>query len=52
MIEDHIRTCFNYTTVNFHYPDNIFDFNALIESFKSENTSIVDNNSCNIFGEK
>ena len=50
--EDHIRSFFNYTKVNFHYPDDIWDFNVLIESFQSENTNIVDDDSCNIFGEK
>lgn len=50
--ENHIRFCFNYTKVNFHYPDNISDFNSLIENFHSENTNIVDDNSYKIFGEK
>ena len=50
--ENHIRFCFNYTKVNFHYPDNISDFNSLIENFQSENTNIVDDNSYKIFGEK
>ena len=43
--EDHIRTCFNYAKVNFHYTDNISDFNVLIESFQSENINIVNDNS-------
>ena len=43
--EDHIRTCFNYTKVNFHYTDNISDFDVLIESFQSENINIVNDNS-------
>ena len=53
MKEHNIRSCFYYTIVNFYYPDNISNFNVLIETFQSENTQTVDDdNSCNIFGEK
>ena len=33
ILEKHIRSFFNYTKANFHHPDDISDFNVLIENF-------------------
>ena len=58
--KDEIRECFSYTNVEFHYPDNLADFNLLIEAFQKdtldddnqETKENNDNNNCNIFGKK
>ena len=52
ILEKHIRSFFNYTKANFHHPDDISDFNVLIENFQSENTNTVEDKSWNIFREK
>ena len=31
--KDEIRKCFNFINAEFHYPDNLPDFNLLIETF-------------------
>ena len=58
--KDEIRECFSYTNVEFHYPDNLADFNLLIETFQKdtlddnnqETKENNDDNNCNIFEEK
>ena len=58
--EDGIRECFSYTNVEFHYPDDLTDFNLLIETFQKdtldddnqETKENNDHNNCNIFEEK
>ena len=58
--EDEIRECFTYTTTQFHYPDNLPDFDMLLETFQKDTldnedkqkTTDKDGNNCNIFGEK
>ena len=55
-----MRVFFNYTNVEFHYPDNLPDFNLLIETFQKdtldndnqETKENNDDNNCNFFGEK
>ena len=58
--EEKIRECFNYTTIEFHYPDNLPDFYMFLETFQKDaiddedkqETTDKDNNNCNIFGKK
>ena len=56
--EDEIRECFSYTNVEFHYPDNLPDFNLLkhfkkkLDNDNQETKENSDDNHCNIFGEK
>ena len=54
--EDEIRTCFDYTTIAFHYPDDLDDFDMLLETFRRDSIDDIDeqntNDNCNIFGEK
>ena len=52
--EDKIKKCFEYTHVEFHYPDDVDNFNLLIETFQKEtidNDQETNNNDCIIFGE-
>ena len=35
--EDEIRQCFTCTNVDFHYPNDVEEFNLLIEAFQKEN---------------
>ena len=54
--EEEIRTCFDYTTIQFYYSDDFDDFDMLLETFRRDSTDNVDeqntNDNCNIFGEK
>ena len=57
--EDQIKKCFSYTKVAFHYPDDIDNFNFLIEKFQKDtfndndkNKETANKDNCNIFGEK
>ena len=57
--EDEIKKWFDYTKVEFHYPDDIDDFYLLIEKFQKDtfnddeqNKETADKGSCNIFGVK
>ena len=54
--EDEIRTCFDYTTIEFHYPEDSHDCDMLLETFRRDSIDDVDeqntNNNCNIFEEK
>ena len=53
--EEKIRECFNYTTIEFHYPDNLPDFYMFLETFlkdaigdeDKQETTDKDNNNCN-----
>ena len=36
--EDKVEKCFEYTHVEFHYPDDVDDVNLLIEKFQKETT--------------
>ena len=55
--KDAIRQCFTHTIVNFHYPDDIDNFELLLEKFQrdtidnDEEKADLDVNKCNIFGE-
>ena len=53
--EDEMRQCFSYTKVEFHYPNDVEDFNLIIETFQKEtyeeDEKTKDNNNCNFFGE-
>lgn len=60
--ENEIRQCFDNTHVEFHYPDDIADFELLIETFQkhkldsdddnnNNNNKEANNDKCNIFGE-
>ena len=35
--EEQLRKSFSYVEVDFHYPDDVPEFETLIESFKEEN---------------
>ena len=58
-IEDEIRTCFDYTTIEFNYPDDLEDFDVLLETFRRDSIDGVDehhvlgladkSNNCNNF---
>ena len=54
--EDEIRTCFDYTTIEFHYPEDSHDCDMSLETFRRDSIDDVDeqntNNNCNIFEEK
>lgn len=56
--EKEIRYCSIDTSIELHYRDDLSDFNYLIESLQKEtfqeeeNNKNVDQNDCNIFGEK
>ena len=54
--EDEIKKCLPYAIVKFHYPNDVGDFNLLIETFQKDtiNDSQEANNNdenCNVFGE-
>lgn len=54
--EDKIKKCFPYAIVEFHSPDDVGNFNLLIETFQKDtiNDSQETNNNdenCNVFGE-
>ena len=50
-----MRQCFSYTKVEFHYPNDVEDFNLIIGTFQKEtyeeDEKTKDNNNCNFFGE-
>ena len=56
--EDEIRDCFDYTMLEFHYPDDLSDFDILIETFQKDTLNEQDDtvdkeqNNCSIFREK
>ena len=54
--EDEIGKCFEYTTIQFHYPKDLSGFITLIETFQKdtldEQETTNEQNDCNIFGEK
>ena len=54
--EDEIRTCFDYTTIEFHYPHALDYFDMLLETFRRNSIDDVieqnTNDNCNIFGGK
>ena len=47
-----IKTCFVGVTVDFHYPEDIAEFNLLLEKFQDENFVNKEKLDNNIFGEK
>ena len=52
--EKEIKFYFEDSIINFHYPDNLLDFNILIEILQQETFEIGtknDENNCNIYGE-
>ena len=55
IIEDKIRSCFAYTTIEFHYPDDLDEFDVLLETCR-RNKKYIDeqktNDNCNTFGER
>ena len=54
--EEEIRTCFDYPTREFQYPDDLDDFEMLLQTFRRDSTDDVDeqntNDNCNIFEKK
>ena len=52
--ENDIKECFDYTHVEFHYPDDIEIFSLLIDIFQKDSTDHdnqeTNNDNCNIFG--
>ena len=52
--ENEIRQSFNYTYVEFHYPENNEDFSLILETFQKDSYDKEDNNNdnYNIYGEK
>ena len=53
---DEIKKCFEYTKVEFHYPNNTNEVDLIIEtfekdSFDQDNEETNNNFECNIFGE-
>ena len=52
--ENEIKQSFNYTYVEFHYPENNEDFSLILETFQKDSYDKEDNNNdnYNIYGEK
>ena len=58
--KDEIRKCFNFINAEFHYPDNLPDFNLLIETFpkdtldddNQDTKENNDDNNCTMFEER
>ena len=40
--EEEIKECFNYTTIEFHYLDDLDDFDTLLETFKKNYKQVTD----------
>ena len=47
-----ISSCFTQTSVEYHYPEDISDFNVIIESFQYETVDKKDKTDFDIMGEK
>ena len=40
--EEEIKECFNYKTIEFHYLDDLDDFDSLLETFKKNYKQVTD----------
>ena len=49
-----VRQSFDYTYIEFHYPENNEDFSLILETFQKDSYDEEDNNNdnCNIYGKK
>ena len=43
--EEHLRRTFSYASVDFHYPEDLSQFDTLLESFRDENKEEFDDSS-------
>ena len=40
--EEEVKECFNYTAIEFHYLDDLDDFDTLLETFKKNYKQVTD----------
>ena len=45
--EDEIRTCFDYTTIEFYHSDDLDDFDMLLETFRRDSVVEIDEQNTN-----
>ena len=45
--QDEIRTCFDYTTIEFYHSDDLDDFDMLLETFRRDSVVEIDEQNTN-----